>query len=175
MIQFTAITKKSDGSWEYTWEDLGDGPWRVVLLGTTLDKVSTPTYNYVFNGYGTYPPPLEIVPAAELADSERYNTRVRFQWYRVSGAVAYLVERYVSGAWVQYKELDGQNEQWVYEYRTEVVANGTEVRARVKALDFLENESTPLEFEKTVVCPPRPPDGEVSVSYNSLQIQFAAV
>jgi hypothetical protein len=171
MIRFTSISRTASKSWLFTWDDTG-GPYRVVLFGLEIARTDSP--QYVFSSMGTYmdyPPPIEVVKDGELAVTEEYPPDLVVQWYRVPGASSYRVEEYVGGQWVFAANVV-QNRNTVFTHQTGPREDQTDIDIRVAAVNELEDIGAYQQYHKFNVTAPAPASPDVSVGYDSLQIQF---
>lgn len=164
MIQFTSITKNGDGSWTFAWASTGDLSYRVVLRGTYLAEVATPSFSWTRGGYSDFPPPVEVVPAGQRAASEVYPDAVTLQWYGVAGAASYIVQQYDGSSWETVGTVD--HPDWVNSWRTGRLADDAPYQFRVLAVGAAGDLSGPLPFTFTTTCLPQSPDGMTAFAYS---------
>lgn len=164
MVQFTAITE-SEGSWTYEWAS-GLGEVRVVLWGEELATTTENSYTYTSEMYNspTLAPPVEVVLAGELAQSEHNRCYLSLQWYRNGFVLVgseihhYEVEYYNGTTWVSRGSVVDNPDTHIIVFNTPVLPDMVEALWRVTAVSVTDRESdVPLEFSYMVVRPPTPP------------------
>lgn len=165
-IRFDSILKNADGTWVFAWSETGN--FRVVLYGIELTRTSASTYLFSgIQGFDTFPPPLEVVPAGELALSEQFKPYVVIQWYRDADAATYLIQKSPDGSsdWVTVGAVH-ESGQWVYTYRSPVLDDVTTYHWQVIAESVIGNQSMARKYDAYVVTPPRPVDSGINVQYS---------
>ena len=153
-----SVTSAGNGLWTFTWASTGAAFYRVCLAGRLL--TTTTALTYTTQDYSAAPPAVEV-SELELTVGEGHPCRLTFQWYSGADVEYYLVEQYVSGAWVTVITMPAAPE--VRSYVTPSLADGTYAQYRVTAYNATGDASSPLAFEKIVVTPPPAP--VVSVAY----------
>jgi hypothetical protein len=165
-LPITSIVQNAGGSWTFSWAAvLPAAVYRVVLFGKQLTSTTATTYTYAGPGFPIYPPPLEIVSGTQLALSEQFSPYIYLQWYGVSCS-NYLVQQYSGSVWATVQSIKEVG-QWIYTYASPVLADTVTYQYRVIAQDSLGNQSSPRQWVQLMVCPPRSPDGTVTVSYSN--------
>jgi len=154
-------TKTEAAHWLFEWDGGSATTYYIWLRGILIDTVVGGEYDSAEPGYEDSPPPLEIVET-EDAENELYPPFATLQWKAVVGANAYLVERYVSGAWTTVDVLSeiGVGYYW---YRTEVLEDQTQEQFRVSTTDPKGNTGTPITFTFSITRNPTPPDIEYEI------------
>jgi len=163
-VEAWTATKQENGHWLFAWDADSGESFEIWWNGTLLNTVVGGEFDCELNGYAETPPPLEVVAdeSGVDAESELYPPFVILQWRGVSGATAYLVEQYVSGAWIARKTVM-ERERGYYTYQTAVLEDDTETTFRVSALDARGTAGTPVNFSFKVVRNPAPPDVSFSM------------
>ncbi len=151
---------RTGSGWTVSWPDAGADYYRVVLWGEELARVVGTSYRW--DGQGV-PPPLEVVPAGDLALSEVYSPRPPIQWY-AGDAESWTVQELL-GSWRPVATLRPGG-LWFTGYRTPRLVDGSSHSYRVFALNGYGNASPAETYSVLVVCPPEPPDGTITVSYD---------
>jgi hypothetical protein len=163
-LPLTSIIDKGGGYWSFTWDDTGNGPYRIIVDGKQVATVDGTTLD-LLSKYNTVPPSIEVEEEGVVALSERFPPSVSIQWLRVVGAVAYIVERNVGGVW---RKAGTVHETGESVYRHEEPANdGETVQLRVSAQDAFGNSSSPLVFSIGLVAVPSTPEGSLEASYST--------
>jgi hypothetical protein len=171
-LQFTSITVNSDRTWTFAWADTGADSYRVVLYGVELAVVTDTTYTWDREGFTNFPPPVEVVEEGDVAESEVYQPYLLIQWYKEPFAASYSVQEFQTSQWNQINTAVDTGE-WVYSYQTRTLEDGTQEKLRVLALDELDNVSAARGFTKDVLANPKPPDGDISITYSASNIVIA--
>lgn len=165
-IQFTSITKRSDSTWQFVWNDTGASYYRVILYGVQVGQVTSENYIHQDPGWDEYPPPLEVVEEDELALSEIHRPYFRAQWYATPGATFYQMEEFlpVHNFWRRRNRL-AENNLPVYTWTSARLEDETSYVYRIRSGDDIEQMSDGLTFSVFVVTPPRFRETEVAVKY----------
>lgn len=164
MIDFTTITKLSDGTWEFDWIPTSAEVYRVVLFGNEIDRTLEPPYIAKVDGYVIEPPPIEIAEDDEESLSETNTPFIILQWWPNRNAEFYDVQRYTSGEWQSIKKVL-ENDSSVYTVRSLIETDNEVVQYRITANDSIEQISDPLAFTALIVCSPVISDGDTEVTY----------
>lgn len=162
-MEVWAATKQENGHWLFAWTAGASDPFDIYLDGVLLDSVEGGSFEAEVEGYDTAPPPLEIVEEDADAESILYPPYALLQWRGLTGADAYVVEKYVSGDWQAMKTVM-EVAAGYYTYRTRLIDDCEETSFRVTALDLRGNEGTPITFTFNVVRNPAPPDIEFTMT-----------
>lgn len=164
MIPYT-VTKTNDGHWAFTWAATGASFYRIVLWGVQLDAITDVTWTWQQPGsYEDFPPPLEIAYEDTLTTSETYKPYMLLQWYAVPGVSYYRVDKYV-GSWVQTDTII-VNDSWLYSWQSPTLTDDTLCQYRVVAVDDQDDESVPRQYTRRIMCPPKPPDADLAITYD---------
>lgn len=163
MIQFLTITQNLDSTWVFTWADTGASSYRVVLNGELLATTSQLTYTFTRFGYPSSPPLVEVVPSGELAQSELYPATFPIQWYWL-GVSYYSVKQLIGGVWTEVGQVldDGS---WVFTFQPRgLLVDETDYNFQVTAINSVNLESLPRQYDISVVTSPVPPT--VTIEYD---------
>lgn len=163
MIQFTSITRDSNGNWSFTWPSTGASYYRVVLYGMQQAKTALTTWTYSSAAFRDFPPPIEIAHENQQVLTETYKSFLTLQWYGLPACSRYLVEQYNGSSWVPITQVQ-ETGRWVYTYQSPVLSDETFYQYRVTAVDSVGNTSTPRQYYAFMVTPPSPPS--VNMTYN---------
>jgi hypothetical protein len=167
MVDFLAISYNVDGSWSFSWT--GAGTYNVVLNGTIIDTITGTSYN--FTGPGNYasndPPPLEVVPNTQSALSQLYQPYLIIQWYPVRGCQFYQIQSFDGTNWNNLATISEKANTVMYSYKSMLIPDGAVAEYRVMAVDQIGQQSAPIIFEETIVCPPSFPAKSANIGYNS--------
>ena len=165
------VTRRGDGGWSFTWP-VGRAPYGVWLDGVLLDTVTTESYECLLPYYDDEAPALEIVNADATAQGSSYPPFVQLQWRGLQTAYAYLVEQYVSAAWVTRGEVL-ETKRGYYSFASQAQTDAAAMQWRVSALDQKGNAGTPLTFSYTIVRNPDPPSIALAITAGSLVVSAA--
>lgn len=172
MIQFTSISKDVNGNWTFTWASTGAPSYRVVLNGTQLAVTASTSYTTAIPGYPKFPPPIEVVPSGQLADTEVYRQPAKLQWYSSPGAVSFVVQQLVGSTWVNAATVSAVG--WLNAYDLPILGDDGVYSYRVMAVSAVGDLSAPLNFTVEVAKTPRPPDGTLGFAYTSDSVVVSA-
>lgn len=156
-ITFTTIKQATTGEWLFTWASTGAAYYRIVLHGHEIaNTVGTSyTFNLPISSNINTPPPIEVVAERDLAVSEFNLPYMILQWYGVANAVSYRLYELVDASWVL-KDTFANQQQFLYTFTTSILADETDAKFRVVAVNEVGMESSPLAFAYKVVRPPHP-------------------
>lgn len=157
------ITNTALGVWTFTWEEESGVSYNIYLGGVLLDTVDEGEWVSTVPGYLSSPPPVEIVPDNETAESLTYPPFLRLQWRIVEGEAGYRVEEYVGGSWVTRREIMDNGSEY-YSYKTPLLEDGSTANWRVSAFGKQGDAGTPVVFTVEIVRNPSTPD--VSLDYD---------
>ena len=189
-VNFTSIVQNPDGSWTFSWHfQTGGTSYRVVLWGITQAFVPNMvgTVSYTWSSSDTsfldYPPPLEVilipnvvVTNSQLVLSEQYFPYLTMQWYGVPTASTYSVQQQQADlSFADIVTPISETGQWIYSVTTNLLLDETTYVYQVEQTDNYGNVSVPLDFVDYNVCPPFPPDGQITVNYLKPNIVINAV
>jgi hypothetical protein len=169
----TNIVRNANRSWTFTWEGDPDDSHRIILWGILLTTVEGLSYTWEGQEYVDFPPPLEITLLNEKALSETFLPYFIVQWYGSDDAEDYLVQKLVGNTWTTINRVGGNN-QWVYTFQTAILIDETTYDYRIVAINSVGDQSVPRRYRRFVVCPPKPPDGEVIIIYNKPNLTLEA-
>lgn len=164
MISFLSITLNSNGSWTFTWANAGAAYYRVVLYGAEQARTTELSYTWNTPGYGDFPPPLEIAYEEQLVESELFPPLLTLQWYGDQSCQGYQVEYYNGTTWEVVKVIQ-ETGQWLYSYTTPVLTDETLYQFRVTSTNLIGTSSTPVPYNRLVVCVPKSPDADLDIAY----------
>jgi len=172
-LPFISITQNVDGSWNYQWTSTSVTSYRVVLAGVQLSIVEDSTK---VAGVLTYlcrlptpknsPLPLEVTQNQDLAVSEIYPGSLTIQWYNNAAAIAYPVDEYVAGEWINRKTADPQQTVWVYTATFGMLVDGTTHTYRVRTKDNYGQFSPGRQFSINVLTTPVLIENTLTVEYD---------
>jgi len=185
-VPFTEVTL-IDGIWRFTWGS-GAGLVRLVLWGVLLAETTDNEFLYPASSLHASlvtAPPIEAVLAddngellwddeeplvwdddevlllsisGETALSERNLPFLVLQWYRVT-CHHYVIEYRNGSDWIFHSTVNDDVRVHIQTFTTPLLADQTESRWRVVALDDNKRESDPVDFRAMVVRPPNVPVG----------------
>lgn len=165
------VTRTESGGWRLTWGPTIPpyfvGPYSLWADNTFFATLPTglTTYDVLDPRWEERPPNFELQAdeATSLPDSDLYPPYTRLTWRGDPDAVGYVVEEYVSGAWVQRSSLleSGQGYYW---YDTPAREDGDTVQWRVVPVDFFDYAGDPVLLTVTVDRNPRPPSALLDLS-----------
>lgn len=173
LIPITNIVLNADGTWTFTWANVGAAFYRVVLWGIQIARLNGTTYTWTGREYSTYPPPLEIAFQDQKVISETYLPYLIIQWYGDPSAQGYLVQQKSGNNWTTISTPQEVG-SWVYTYQTVILKDENTYVYRVIALDQYGNQSTPRQYIRYVVCPPALAETSFKVQYNNPNVQIVA-
>jgi len=172
MEDWTA-TRNELGVWQFSWTGDPADVFNIWLDGVLIDTVTGPEYDFDRPGYRSTPPPLEVVDDEDDAESELYPPFAIIQWRAVAGATAYIVEKYVSSAWVVKKTVQESAKGW-YSFTTFALGDQVSQQYRVSAADSRGNAGTAVSYTFAIVRNPAPPDVSYAIDdSNDLEVSAA--
>jgi hypothetical protein len=169
MIQFDSIVQNVSGSWTFTWLSDGSPFYRVVFSGVELDQTTNLTYTWSGQGFGSFPPPLEIASGNLPVLSERFSPLMLIQWYGDPTCDYYLVQQYINSAWTTISTIQEVG-YFLYQFGSPVLQDMTTYLYQVLAVDSVSGQSIAQQFQRYVVCPPTSPDGKINIGYSNPDI-----
>ena len=174
MIAIQSIILNSDGSWTFSWNSDGSTNYVVTLWGTVLQTGSSLTYTWSGSQeYISFPPPLEISSTNNpYVLSNDYTPFLVLQWYG-EGVDHYDIQQYDGTVWNTIQTFQDTG-SWIFTYITSVLTDQMTYLFQVIAVDSVGNQSTPRQYQRYVVCPPVPPDGDVVISYTNPNVVISA-
>ena len=165
-IPITSITVNRQGNWTFNWSFVPLTTYRVVLYGTQLITGIFASYTFTGQGYSSFPPPIEVTIAPDLALSELFTPLMYIQFYGDPAVDHYDIQQSFDGGatWITIDSFQ-ESGQWIYSYLTGIQTDEQTFIYQVVAVDTIGNTSTPRMYVRYCVTPPAPPDGNVVVGY----------
>jgi hypothetical protein len=164
-IPIQSIVLQANGAWSFAWANTGQTFSRVVLWGSQVANTgSSNTYIWAGQGYGNYPPPLEIAYENQQVLTEIYNPVLALQWYGLPTVNYYLVQYLNGSVWTQFAQVL-ETGQWIYTINTPALPDESTYQFRVIAVDSVGNQSAPLGYEVYTVTCPTPVDSSINIVY----------
>ncbi len=163
------VTRRRDGGWDFSWP-AGVAPYSVWLDGRLLASPATPSFTFGLPGYDDAPPDLEILSAGDPSQNQASPPYQLLQWRGNQNAAAYVVEQFVSGAWVTLVTIT-ETRSGYYAFETPPQPDGAAVQYRVRAVDVFGNSGAPLLFSLEVARNPERPDVVASYAAGLLTIE----
>jgi hypothetical protein len=170
----TEIEKQGSAAWMHTFS--GTAPFRIYQSCDLIEDAYTETTLLIASTTDDYdleePPQIEVLDSTDTADSQQvqWPANLELQWRRSEGAGVYIIEQYVSAAWVERGRVGEDDYNEYYTFKTKTLADGETHQFRVTARDSRGYSSNPITFEVFEVCNPEPPS--ITATYDALNVQI---
>lgn len=156
------VVRADTGGWIFSWS-AGTPPYSIWLDGILLTKTTDLTYNFTTSGYDDVPPDLEVLDSTEDAGNELYSPYLLFQWRGIIDSLGYVVQKYISGEWVDQGTLT-ENGKGYYTWQTEAQDDGASLSYRVLAVAANGTSGSSINFQVTMVRNPIHPTVSLHIS-----------